>query len=554
MIKNTNIQQHWLTYLLAAKALDDLQAEQARSSSEHDKQNIWDVLEESGVLNLQAQMLTIAHALGTEVVELSEAECQKLKHLLPAKEAIHHQCVPVRETQDEIWIAPVNPFSESLVGLEFITKKLIKPVLANPEDVERLLHALYLRNIEVQDLVTTVANKARVAPPEVLDNNSPIAKLVSQLLQQAVEGKASDIHFEPFEDQFKVRFRIDGALRQIKTLPINLASSLISRLKVLGDLDIAEKRKPQDGRLKFRTSVKTVDLRISCLPTQFGESVVLRVLDRTVFSPQLTELGLRPQDVEKLDYQLLQPNGIVLVTGPTGSGKTTTLYSCLNLLNTPDVKIVTAEDPVEYEIRGMMQVPIRDEIGLTFQKALRSFLRQDPDIIMIGEMRDVETAQIAIQSSLTGHLVLSTLHTNNAPASITRLLDMGVEPFLLASTLSCVLAQRLVRTICPQCKKPQIPDEKTIKKLGFTPEDLGNRTFYVGAGCDNCNHTGFKGRRGLYELMVVDEAIRQMIANSEPTPQIRQKAIENGMTTLRADGIRNILAGVTSFDEVIRFT
>lgn len=552
MIRTENIQQLWLTYLVAAKAIDDLQAEQAQAASEQAKQNIWDYLESAGILNMQAQMLTIAHALGTEVVELSEAECTKLKHLLPPKEAIHHQCIPVKETQDEIWIAPVNPFTAALTGLEFITKKLIKPVLANPEDVERLLHTLYQRNLEAQAVIT--ATKVKVAPPEVLDNNSPIAKLVAQLLQQAVDGKASDIHFEPFEDQFKVRFRIDGALRQIKTLPLNLSSSLISRLKVLGDLDIAEKRKPQDGRLKFRTSTKTVDLRISCLPTQFGESVVLRVLDRSVFSPQLTELGLRLQDVEKLDLQLQQPNGIILVTGPTGSGKTTTLYSCLNLLNTPEVKIVTAEDPVEYEIKGMMQVPIREEIGLTFQKALRSFLRQDPDIIMIGEMRDVETAQIAIQSSLTGHLVLSTLHTNNAPASITRMLDMGVEPFLLASTLSCVLAQRLVRSICPQCKKPQIPDEKTIKKLGFTAEDLGNRTFYVGAGCDHCNQTGFKGRRGLFELMIVDEAIRQMIAKSEPTPQIRQKAIENGMTTLRADGIRNIIAGNTSFDEVIRFT
>jgi type IV pilus assembly protein PilB len=389
---------------------------------------------------------------------------------------------------------------------------------------------------------------------EDLANQAPIVKFVNLVLQQAVQDRASDIHFEPFEEEFKIRYRVDGALYEMSPPPKHLALPVISRIKVMANLNIAERRLPQDGRVNFQVGNKQVDLRVSCLPTQFGESVVLRVLDRSTVNLELESLGLPKSIFDYVTEGIQQPNGIIVVTGPTGSGKTTTLYSALRRINTIDQKLLTAEDPVEYDIDGIMQVAVNEAVGLTFGKALRSFLRQDPDVIMVGEMRDLETAQIGIQASLTGHLVLTTLHTNDAPGAVTRLVDMGVEPFLISSTLMAVLAQRLVRTICKKCRTPFEPTESQLALLNLSPHDIGDKVFYYGRGCQACNDTGYKGRKGIFELLVVSEAIRALINERAPTVVLRQKAVELGMVTLREDGLRGIFDGDTTIEEVVKYT
>jgi type IV pilus assembly protein PilB len=387
-----------------------------------------------------------------------------------------------------------------------------------------------------------------------LANQAPIVRFVNLVLFQAVQDRASDIHFEPFEDEFRIRYRVDGALYEMSPPPKALALPVISRIKVMANLNISERRLPQDGRINYPMGHKTIDLRVSTLPTQFGESVVLRVLDRTAVNLEIESLGLPKLIHEYVLEAILRPNGIFIVTGPTGSGKTTTLYSCLRRVNTIDSKLLTAEDPVEYDIEGIMQVAIHESVGLTFSKALRSFLRQDPDIIMVGEMRDLETAQISIQASLTGHLVLSTLHTNDSSGAITRLIDMGIEPFLISSTLMAVLGQRLVRTACKNCRTPFEPTETQLSMLNLSPYDLGEKLFYYGRGCNNCNDTGYKGRKGIFELLVINDAIRVLINERAPTVVIRQKAIEMGMVTLREDGLRSIFEGDTTIEEVVKYT
>ena len=374
------------------------------------------------------------------------------------------------------------------------------------------------------------------------------------VLGQAIRDQASDVHFEPFEHEFKIRYRIDGALHEMAPPPKSLALPIISRIKVLANLNIAERRIPQDGRIKIAVAGRPVDLRVSTLPTQFGESVVLRVLDQSAVQLDITQLEM-PADVFAGVQELVRrPNGIFIVTGPTGSGKTTTLYSGLRVINTIDLKILTAEDPVEYEIEGIMQVPVNPLVGLTFAAVLRSFLRQDPDVIMVGEIRDLETAQIAIQASLTGHLVLSTLHTNDAAGAVTRLVDMGVESFLVASTLEAVLAQRLVRRICRQCKTAYDPAPEMLTQLGLRSNGSGDRQFSHGRGCPACSQSGYRGRLGIYEWLRVSEPVRDLITARAPTLVIRQKAIEHGMRTLRDDGLRAIFDGHTSVEEVIKYT
>ena len=385
-------------------------------------------------------------------------------------------------------------------------------------------------------------------------NETPIVKFVNLVLFQAVQDRASDIHFEPFEDEFKIRYRVDGALYEMAPPPKNLALPVISRLKVMANLDISERRLPQDGRISMNIANKAIDLRVSTLPTQFGESVVLRVLDRTSVNLDLKTLGFTKAVYDYVTEAIQQPNGIFIVTGPTGSGKTTTLYSCLHIINTIDQKVLTAEDPVEFDLEGVMQVAINEAQGMTFHKALRAFLRQDPDVIMLGEMRDLETSQIAIQASLTGHLVLTTLHTNDSPGAVTRLVDMGVEPFLISSTLMGVLGQRLVRTICKKCRTPFEPTENQLSLLNLSPHDIGEKAFYYGRGCPACNDSGYKGRKGIYELLAVSEPIRALINERAPTLVIRQKAIELGMVPLREDGLRSIFDGDTTIDEVVKYT
>jgi type IV pilus assembly protein PilB len=388
---------------------------------------------------------------------------------------------------------------------------------------------------------------------ELADSN-PVKKLLNHVLLQAVRDKASDIHFEPFEDEFKMRYRIDGVLYEMIPPPKSIALALASRIKVMANLDIAERRLPQDGRIPLVVGGNPVDLRVSVLPTMFGESVVLRVLDRSQVNLQLDMLGLQQRELDMVNQLVEKPNGIVIVTGPTGSGKTTTLYSCLKKLNQIDTKIITTENPVEYDIDGLIQVQIRPEIGLTFAKCLRSILRQDPDICMVGEIRDLETAEISIQASLTGHLVFTTLHTNDAPSTVARLVDLGLETFLITATIEGIIAQRLVRKICVRCKTEYTPTEEQLMELELTPEDLRGRKLYYGPGCEHCNKTGYRGRVGLFEIMQFNDPIRDLIMNHASTGVLREEARKAGMRTLRENGLMAIFDGITTIDEVSRET
>jgi len=379
-------------------------------------------------------------------------------------------------------------------------------------------------------------------------------KLLNLILIQAIKDRASDIHFEPFEDQFKVRYRVDGVLYEMIPPPKHLALALSCRIKVLSNLNIAERRLPQDGRIRLSVMGRQVDVRVSTLPTAFGESVVLRVLDRTIVGLEIEQLGMRQDTLNQMNELIEKPNGIIIVTGPTGCGKTTTLYAFLKKINRLSDKLITTEDPVEYDLEGVVQVAINPRIGLTFDRCLRHILRQDPDKIMVGEVRDLETAQMSIQASLTGHLVLSTLHTNDAPGAVTRLIDMGVEPFLMTSTLETILGQRLIRTICPRCKTKYTPSEFILNELGLTLNDIEGKELFYGKGCHECNDTGYLGRTGIFELMVITDQLRELIMKRSPTVILRQTGQEQGMRTMRDEGILKLFDGMTTVEEVARET
>jgi type IV pilus assembly protein PilB len=548
--------------------IDDLQLEEVHEEHNRSGKPIGQILADFGLLDLDSQLQLIADQLGTQVVELRDKELDPaaLKSVPPGM-ARMYQCVPVAVFGSTIHLAVADPLNPSIVDeLGYAIGKEIQVVVADPGAIEKAIAKYYGEEDEsVSEIIkelgedTTIAQEVAQAASGALDvadlaNEAPIVRFVNLVLYQAIQDRASDIHFEPFEDEFKIRYRVDGALYEMAPPPKHLALPVISRLKVMANLDIAERRLPQDGRIALTLGGRQVDMRVSSLPTQFGESVVLRVLDRSATSLELESIGLPKLVYDYLTDAITQPNGIFVVTGPTGSGKTTTLYSALRRVNTVDSKLLTAEDPVEFDIEGIMQVAINEAQGMTFSKALRSFLRQDPDIIMVGEMRDIETAQISIQASLTGHLVLSTLHTNDAPGAVTRLIDMGVEPFLISSTLMGVLAQRLVRTICKKCRTPFEPTENQLTLLNLSPHDIGEKVFYYGRGCQTCNDTGYKGRKGIFELLVVSEAVRALINERAPTVVIRQKAVELGMVTLREDGLRGIFDGNTTIEEVLKYT
>lgn len=406
------------------------------------------------------------------------------------------------------------------------------------EEEQKLEEPVALEDIEEKDILTMAAE-------------APIIKLVNQILFQAVKKNASDIHIEPYEKEVRVRFRIDGVMYPEMTLPKRVLGAVISRIKIMANMDIAEKRVPQDGRINIKVADKAIDIRVSILPVAFGERVVMRLLDKTKTFLELDKMGFSEHDFKIVKRAIEEPNGIIYVTGPTGSGKTTTLYAILSELNKPDTNIVTVEDPVEYQLPGIAQVQVREKVGLTFASALRSILRQDPDVIMIGETRDQETAQIAIQAALTGHIVLSTLHTNDAPSAITRLIDMGIEPFLIASSIVIVIAQRLVRILCPKCKVKYNPPEELIKRLGLTPQEAKKITFYQAKGCDECGGTGYKGRMPIFEIMEMTDAIGKLTMERADTTQIRKQAIADGMTLLVQDGVRRIKEGLTTIEEVL---
>jgi type IV pilus assembly protein PilB len=402
------------------------------------------------------------------------------------------------------------------------------------------------------DFTETAVEQAAAAQQNEDESDAPVVKLVSLIITEAVQLKASDIHIEPFEHRVRIRYRIDGRLVERDNPPRRLLGALLSRIKILSKLDIAERRRPQDGRIKLIADGKDYDLRVSVLPTNHGQSVVMRVLDKDAIRVGVRQLGLSENDFRQFKNLIRRPNGIILVTGPTGSGKTTTLYACLNELNKPDTKIITAEDPVEYYLKGINQVEIKHQIGLDFARVIRAMLRQAPNVILVGEMRDTETAQMGIQASLTGHLVFSTLHTNDAPSAITRMIDMGVPAYLVASSVVAVLAQRLVRVVCPRCKQPHTPLDSQIEEAGITPEQLKTATFMKGRGCVNCQKSGYKGRLGIFELMVMNNKIRELAFQGAATTDIRRAAVSTGMTMMYDDGINKALRGVTSLEEVFR--
>jgi type IV pilus assembly protein PilB len=512
----------------------------------------------------------IAGYLGTHVINLPATDIPPdTLRCVPPSVARMYNVVPVTVGSNNITLAVADVVSPQVTDeLMFVLTRDVSFVLAREEDVRNCINQYYGDDSDaVSNMLSTLESEINEVDQalsfsddtdekgiEEAAGSTPVIRFVNLVLYQAVNDRASDIHFEPFEKEFKIRYRVDGALYEMAPPPKRLAMPLISRIKVMSGLNIAERRLPQDGRIHLGIGGRQIDLRVSTLPTQFGESVVLRVLDRSNVSLELENLGM-PEDVyEGICRDVEKPNGIIVVTGPTGSGKTTTLYSCLRRINTVDRKLLTAEEPVEYDIEGIIQVPVSELTGNTFPIVLRAFLRQDPDVMMIGEIRDLETAQIAIQASLTGHIVFSTLHTNDAAGAIARLIDMDVEPFLISSTMEAVLGQRLVRTVCSQCKTFYEPDDSILESLGIGRKDVGERKFAYGAGCPACNETGYKGRKGIYEYLAVSNPIRELINERKPTLLIRDKAIELGMRTMREDGIRNILDGYTTVEEVVKYT
>jgi type IV pilus assembly protein PilB len=525
-----------------------------------------ETLVDHGIVTEDQFYQVLADSIGADAVDLSRLEpAPDLVRSIPGGLALLHRAFPIGQSGSTLQVALADPLNlQTSEDLRFALGKEIQVFVAPERQIEELLRKHYggqeggldevLAQLGSEIEITSPDGPLDVASLEAEANATPIIRYVDLILHQAIQDRASDVHLEPFEQEFKIRYRVDGALYEMSPPPRHLALPVISRVKVMANLNIAERRLPQDGRIQKVINGKPVDLRVSTLPTQFGESVVMRVLDRSAVNLDLKILGMPPQIYNYILETIQKPNGIFIVTGPTGSGKTTTLYAALNEINTVDSKVLTAEDPVEYDIEGIIQVPVNDSIGLNFARVLRAFLRQDPDRIMVGETRDIETAQIAIQAALTGHLVFTTLHTNDAPGAVTRLMDMGVEPFLISAALEGVLGQRLIRKICQNCRTPYEPSETVLGQLGISPHEIGDKNFYFGRGCEVCNFTGYKGRKGIYELLHISDPIREMINERAPGVVLKQKAIELGMTTLREDGLRSIYEGETTIEEVLKYT
>ena len=563
-----------LSLISEQNLLDEFQIEEAAGEVETKGVTAFQALVDLDYLDGDRIIQALCDHLGAESMDLNDALITpELVKLLPSELARQHGCVPVSHFEPTLQVAFVDPLDPAAIDeIGFSTGLDIQVVVADPTQVLAAVKEHYGEDEAdataggaafdeiLKEMGADSADDGKVVAEDiekidVSGDERDIAAFVDAVLVTAIGDRASDIHFEPFENDFKIRARVDGALYELTSPPISLAPNVVGRIKVMADLKPDERRRPQDGRIpRIMPDGRKIDLRVSCLPTQFGESIVLRVLDREAIKLDLDELGFPNEMLTQIKEIAKTPNGIFIVTGPTGSGKTTTLYSTLHEVNSIGDKILSVEDPVEFDIDGIMQVPVREAIGMTFAAGLRAFLRQDPDIIMVGEMRDLETAQISIQASLTGHLVLSTLHTNNAAGAVTRLLDMGVEPFLISSTLLCVLAQRLIRTVCKKCKSPFEPTDKQVQMLGLNKSDLGDSQFHYGRGCSSCHDTGYSGRRGIFEFLTVNDEIRELINDVKPTIVVHQRAVELGMTTLRQDGLRGIYDGDTTVEEVLRYT
>ncbi len=529
------------------------------------------VMRDLGFVTEAQVTLALGRQAGLEVVDVKPlSPTPEILSLVPAATARLLRIVPVRLDAGLLTVAMADPMNvAALDDLRFTLSLEVKGAIADEADVVAAIARIYgpeksagkdalhdaVKEAE-KELEDAAGGPAAfdLSDREAMAKSAPVVKLLNFILLQAIRDRASDIHLEPFERDFKIRYRVDGSLFELESPPRHLAEALVSRVKVMANLDIAETRVPQDGRIELSVSGRPVDIRVSTLPTIFGESCVMRVLDRSVVSLDLERLGLRPDDLKTVRRLLDLPHGIVLVTGPTGSGKTTTLYSALNAVNDVGLKIITTEDPVEYDIEGIVQVPINDEIGVTYAACLRSILRQDPDVILVGEIRDAETARIAIEASLTGHLVFSTLHTNDAPSAITRLIDIGVEPFLLSATLEAIVAQRLVRRVCASCRIEYAPDEAVLRELSLAEGDVRGKKFARGKGCEKCHGSGYSGRLALYELLLASDRVKQMILDGKSVDAIRLAAREDGMRTLRESGLLAIGDGLTTVEEILRET
>ena len=551
--------------LLTAEQLKTALAEQKRAGG-----RLGTNLVKLGFLSEDEITQFLQKQYGVSSINLSDYNIdQAILDLVPSELATKYRCIPLERKGKVLTVAMVNPADVlAIEDIKFTTGFEVKPVVAAESSIVKAIEQQYqaagmldevMKDIGDESGEVEVVQKTDEEEDEMTDlaaaaDSAPVVKLVNSILLEAVDRRVSDIHIEPYEKELRIRFRIDGILHEVMHPPYRMRKAIVSRLKIMSKLKISEKRLPQDGRIKIRIKGRPVDLRVSTVPTLFGEKMALRILDRTAVSFDLVSLGFEREPMLQFIKGISSPYGIVLVTGPTGCGKTTTLYAAINKINAPDVNITTAEDPVEYSLLGINQVQMKASVGLTFASALRSYLRQDPDIIMVGEIRDKETAEISIRASLTGHLVLSSVHTNNAAGTVTRLVNMGVEPFLVASTMNCIESQRLLRKVCQSCKEPMTPNPALLKDVGIDPSEFEGFTLYKGKGCRECNNTGYRGRLGIFEVMAVSSDIRELILDRAPTDALAKAAKDGGMTTLREAAIKRAKEGVTDIFEVIKET
>jgi type IV pilus assembly protein PilB len=558
--------------LVAEGLITEDQLKQALAEQKGKSEKLGSIFARLGIITEEQLIGFLSRQYGIPSITLSNVDVDlETLRLVPAPIARKYEVLPIKRIGGTLTLAmsdPTNVFA--LDDVAFMTSLQILPVVAPQAAIRKAIEKHYEmgQQSSMNEMLTEIAADANV---EVLEGESdgsgvdvfelkesadeaPVVKLVNMVLVDAIRKGASDLHWEPYEKHFRIRFRIDGVLHEMLSPPKRLEPAIISRLKIMSNLDISERRVPQDGRIKLRFGAREIDFRVSILPTIFGEKAVLRILDKESLQLDLTKLGFDAWAYEKFNHAIHQPYGMVLITGPTGSGKTTTLYSAISTINSPEHNIMTAEDPVEYNLKGVNQVQVNEGVGRTFAAVLRSFLRQDPDIILVGETRDLETAQISIRAALTGHLVFTTLHTNDCPSTVARLFDMGIQPFLLSSALLLILAQRLGRRICRECRQPIEGKEEDLIPYGHVPQDVPNVQFYKGKGCATCNFTGMKGRVAIYEVMPVSEALRDMILKNAATAEIREQAQKDGMKTLRQSGLMKVLEGTTTVEEILRVT
>jgi len=554
--------------LVSSGLITEEQLKNALATQQREGGRLGSILVKMNFVQEEKLMMFLSKQYGVPYVDLSRFEIDaNVVKLIPGEVAQKYQIMPINRTGATITIAMVDPSNVFAIDdVKFMTGYNVEPVVATEAGIKQAMSKHYSMSDAIDTVMTKLGDDAGLdlvhEEDDELDmaqvraevDDAPVVKLVNLILVDAIQKGASDIHIEAYEKSFRVRYRIDGSLYEVMVPPYKLRAALTSRLKIMSELDIAERRLPQDGRIKLKLKDKEVDLRVSTLPCLFGEKIVMRILDKGNLMLDLTKLGFEKKPLQDFMDAITSPYGMVLVTGPTGSGKTTTLYSALQQINKIDVNIMTAEDPVEYNLMGINQVQMKEEIGLNFAAALRSFLRQDPDIVMVGEIRDYETAEIGVKAALTGHLVLSTLHTNDAPSTINRLLNMGVEPFLVASSVILIVAQRLVRKVCQNCKQPEKVPVETFIQAGFSAEDAKKVTAYKGDGCNTCNNTGYKGRVALYEIMPVKEEIKELVLQGASALDIKKTAIQLGMKSLRMSGLEKLKEGLTSLEEVVGTT